>query len=321
MATTIMPESAPSSEISPTPAPAPSARSVLSRAHRDLVTITKARLSTLVVITTLCGYLAAAKAGGTGIQGFTLMHLLIGTVLAAFGSAVFNQLMEVDADARMERTSDRPLPARRMSTGVAFVLGWVLAAFGILHLAMKVNAGAAAFAAATLLSYLFVYTPMKRRSSGNTLVGAVSGALPPLIGWAGGGGDPWSWGAAYWFLALFLWQLPHFVAINWMYREEYERGGFVMWSNGDTSGSLTARLALGFSVAVLLLPILPVATSVMAPWFLVPGMAAGGAMVWLAWRFHRSRDRRDARTLFFFTLLYLPLVLIASLLAWKPMVP
>lgn len=309
-----MPETSPSPETVPLPA----VRSVLSRAHQDLVTITKARLSTLVVITTLCGYVAATRSGAASFHLPTLLHLLLGTVLAAFGSAVFNQLMEVDADARMERTADRPLPSRRMPPAFAFVLGWVLAAFGILHLAIKVNLPAAGFAAATLISYLFVYTPMKRRSSGNTLVGAVSGALPPLIGWAGGGGGALSWGAAYWFLVLFLWQLPHFVAINWMYREEYERGGFVMWSNGDAAGARTARLALAFSALVLVLPVLPVATCLVAPWFLVPGGLSGALMLWLAWRFHRSRERKDARTLFFFTLLYLPIILAASLVAWKP---
>lgn len=312
-----MPEISPRSETGPAPASPPAARSRLSQAHRDLVVLTKARLSTLVVVTTLCGYLAATKGGEPGFPLFTLLHLMVGTGLAAFGSAVFNQLMEVDADARMERTSDRPLPARRLSAAAAFVLGWVFAAFGIVHLAVKVNLPAAGFAAATLISYLFVYTPMKRRSSGNTLIGAVSGALPPLIGWTGGGGAVVSWGAAYWFLVLFLWQLPHFVAINWMYREEYERGGFVMWSNGDAAGARTARLALAFSGLVLLLPVLPVATGLVAPWFLVPGMGAGGLMVWLALRFQRSRERRDARTLFFFTLLYLPLILGASLLGWR----
>lgn len=295
-------------------------RATLSQAHRDLVTITKARLSTLVVVTTLCGYVAAVRAGGGGFQILTLVHILIGTVLAAFGSAVFNQLMEVDADARMTRTADRPLPARRIPTGLAFIIGWVLAAFGIIHLGMTVNFSAAALAAATLLSYLFIYTPMKRRSSWNTIVGAVSGALPPLIGWAGGGQSVWTWGSAFLFAILFLWQLPHFVAINWMYREEYERGGFVMWSNGDESGGRTARLALAFSIAVAALPLLPVVTKVVAVWFLAPGILLGALMVWLALRFYRSRERSDARTLFFFTLLYLPLILTAALLAWRSQV-
>lgn len=291
---------------------------MLARTQSDLMSITKARLSILVVITTLCGYLAAVRGGGSGFQFGTLLHLLFGTVLAAFGSAVFNQLMEVDADARMTRTADRPLPARRIPKGVAFVLGWLLAAFGVLHLAMMVNFEAASLAAATLFSYLFVYTPMKRRSSWNTVVGAVSGALPPLIGWAGGGEPIWSWGAGFLFLLLFLWQLPHFVAINWMYREEYERGGFVMWSNGDQSGTRTARLSIVFSLLTALMPVLPVAAGVTAPWFLAPGLLSGGVMVWLALRFHSSRERKDARRLFFFTLLYLPFVLTTALMAWLP---
>ncbi|MCB1230414.1 MAG: heme o synthase [Verrucomicrobiae bacterium] len=297
------------------------ARASLTQAHRDLVAITKARLSLLVVITALCGYFAAARAGGEGVHWMTALHILIGTALAAFGSAVFNQLMEVDADARMFRTADRPLPARRMPHALAFVMGWLLAAFGIIHLGMKVNPLAAALAAATLLSYLFVYTPMKRRTSWNTIVGAVSGALPPLIGWVGGGQPLFSWGGLFLFAILFLWQLPHFVAINWMYREEYERGGFVMWSNGDESGARTARLALGFSLVVAVFPLLPVLTGVVSLWFLPPGFFLGWSMAWLAARFFRSRKRVDARRLFFFTLLYLPLILTAALLTWRSPAP
>jgi len=292
------------------------AKSALAKARGDLMTLTKARLSLLVLVTTLCGYLAATISLG-GFQWSMLWHTLIGTLLAAFGSAVFNQLMEVEADARMFRTADRPLPARRMPTGVAFVFGWLLAAFGILHLAMTVNLTAASLAAATLFVYLFIYTPMKMRSAWNTVVGAVAGALPPLIGWAAGDAKLISWGAGFLFLLLFLWQLPHFVAINWMYREEYERGQFVMWSNGDVSGQRSAHLILIFSIATAALPILPVLTGVTDAWFAVPGVGAGLVMVWLARQFCRGRTRREARTVFFFTLLYLPLVLGFALAAWR----
>ncbi len=293
-----------------------STSSILATARQDLMMLTKARLSILVVVTTVFGYLVASKSFGN-FSWAILFHTVLGTILAAFGSAVFNQLMEVDADARMDRTADRPLPSNRIPRPAAFVLGWLLSAFGILHLLAKVNGLAAFFAAATLFTYLFVYTPLKRRSSSNTIVGAVSGALPPLIGWAAGGGETMTWGAAFLFLLLFLWQMPHFLAINWMYREQYRQGGFVMWSNEDDSGGLTSKLALFFSVLVALLPILPAWSGDAAFWFAVPGVILGVLMIWLSIRFVKTRQRPDARKLFFYTLLYLPLILGFAYGAWK----
>ena len=206
----------------------------------------------------------------------------------------------------------RPKPA-------AFILGWLLAAFGLIHLGVKVNVPASLMAAATLLTYLFIYTPMKRVSSANTLLGAVSGALPPLIGWAGGGQPLLGGGAVYLFGLLFFWQLPHFAAINWMYREEYLRGGFKMWSNDDASGAKTARIALAYAVCLTLLAVaFPFLSPSMAKWVAIPGGLLGGVMVLLAAKFLQSGERADARRLFFYTLLYLPLAMLASYLAWVP---
>lgn len=289
----------------------------------DLMTLTKARLSVLVVMTTCFGYFLATKGQG-GFSWHTLLHLVFGSGLAAAGAAVFNQLMEVEADARMRRTSDRPLPANRLPKPAAFILGWILAGFGLVHLGVKVNAAASVMAAATLVTYLFLYTPMKRLSTANTLVGAVSGALPPLIGWAAGAPDPgvkifFEPGALFLFGLLFLWQLPHFAAINWMYREEYLRGGFRMWSNDDDSGAKTARIALFYAVCLVVLAALfPFVCNAMSPWGAAPGVLLGGGMVMLATRFRRSGDRSDARRLFFYTLVYLPVMMIASYLAWVP---
>lgn len=283
--------------------------------REDFVALTKARLSVLVVLTAAFGYLVSAKGGG--FSWGMLGHVLFGTILAAFGSAVFNQLMEVDADAKMRRTSDRPLPANRMPKAFAFVLGWLLCAFGLIHLAMKVNILAAAMAAATLLVYLFVYTPLKRVSTANTIIGAISGALPPLIGWTGGGGNWYGPGALFLFLLLFVWQMPHFAAINWIYREEYLRGGFVMWSNDDETGRKTARIALSFALAATTLGVVfPLLWKGMAAWGSVPLGLAGAMMVWLAWKFLAGGERNAARRLFFYTLFYLPIAMVASYLAW-----
>ena len=283
----------------------------------DLVALTKARLSTLVLGTAICGYIAAARS----YESFSwpqFLHMTFGTLLTAFGAAVYNQLMEVEPDALMNRTADRPLPSRRIPRAVAFIIGWLLSAFGILHLGMTVGLGPALVAAATLGIYLFIYTPMKRRSTWNTIVGGIAGALPPLIGWTAAGGSLLDAGGVFLFLLLFLWQMPHFMAINWMYREEYEKGGFVMWSNGDVTGRRTGRLAVAFSLLAALLPIFPVAAKDTAAWFLFPGIAAGGVMLWLSFVFLNKPERPRAVKLFLFTLLYLPIVLTAALFAWRP---
>lgn len=289
---------------------------IFQQMQSDLMMLTKARLSVLVVITAIFGYLVAVKSGG-GFLWSTFLNMIFGTVLCAFGAAVFNQLMEVEADARMSRTSDRPLPANRLPKAMAFIIGWLLCAFGIIHLGVKVDIWAAGMSAATLLTYLFVYTPMKRVSTLNTVVGAVSGALPPLIGWAAGGQSLLSFGALFLFLLLFFWQMPHFAAINWMYREEYARGGFVMWSNTDETGKKTARIAIAFSVCVTLLGLVfPFLLDSMITWGAIPGTLLGLVMVWLAVKFLKTGDREKARTLFFYTLLYLPLMMAASYFFW-----
>ena len=287
----------------------------------DFMTLTKARLSMMVVVTTFVGFWLGAGSAGFG---WRMVHTILGTTLTAFGAAVFNQLMEMGPDAKMHRTADRPLPGRRIRTEFAFGIGWVLSALGLMHLGTRVNVEAAALAALTLGTYLFIYTPMKRRSSLNTLVGAVSGALPPVIGWVGavGGADTGGPAVFHWriffdqpaiflFSLLFLWQLPHFLAINWMYREEYIRGGFVMWSNEDESGSKTSKLAIFYSVLLMLLAVHPWWAGFASPWFTVLALLAGGWLVLLAVKFHALRDRASARRLFLNTLLYLPIVLVS----------
>ncbi|MEM7387774.1 MAG: heme o synthase [Verrucomicrobiota bacterium] len=282
---------------------------------KDLATLTKARLSLLVVVTTIFGYLLARK--GLSLEFVRLGHVVFGTVLAAFASAVFNQLMEMREDSRMDRTADRPLPAERIPPGLAFGIGWVLAAFGLVHLLLKVGLVPAILTAATIAVYIFVYTPLKRRSTSNTLVGAVSGALPPLIGWTAGGGALWSLESLFLFGLLFFWQLPHFLAINWMYREQYEKGGFVMWSNGDESGRFTANLALGFSLVMLLFMTLPFAGGFANGIYLIGALILTGYLAWLSFRFRRQPERSAARKLFFYTLIYLPLILTLTVFTWK----
>ena len=291
----------------------------------DLLALTKFRLSALVLVTTFVGFWLNSKGG---INWSLLFHTLLGSAFAAFGSAIFNQLMEIEPDKRMKRTADRPLPSKRMEPGVAFGLGWLLSAFSLIHLSKMVNIESAALTAATLGVYIFVYTPMKQKSAWNTIVGAVAGALPPLIGWAGAAGLPlahdpyfrWSLvtsaGAIFLFSLLFLWQLPHFLAINWMYRDEYRKGGFVMWANDDDTGRKTSRLALLFSLCAMALAFFPPLFKLTSWAFLPGGLLVNAILLWFSIKFFRVRDRETARTLFFYTLIYLPLMLGISMVFW-----
>jgi heme o synthase len=296
--------------------------------RNDLMVLTKVRLNVFVLITTLFGYLLASRFYSNVwiVDFWVLFHTLLGTTAAAFASATFNQLMEVEEDRKMKRTENRPLPSSRIPAGSAFLLGWVLAGFGVVHLANMANAAAAMLASATLLIYVFVYTPMKRKSSMNTLVGAIPGALPPMIGWAAVSGDSHWWAIPSWFLfaLLFFWQLPHFVAINWICREDYESAGYAMWSNGDVSGKKTAKLAFSFSLCLVGLTLaagifgmlLP-GTSNAEAWF--PGMGgtlASFQMCRLSLAFGKQGTRESARTLFLYTLLYLPILLTLLAIDW-----
>jgi protoheme IX farnesyltransferase len=293
---------------------------------RDLMVLTKFRLSALVIVTTFVGFWLGRE-GPLDLS--LLLHTLFGSTLAAFGAAVFNQLMEIEPDSKMHRTADRPLPSGRISPSVAFGIGWLLSALSLIHLVRTVNTEAASLTALTLAVYLFVYTPLKQTSVLNTLVGAVSGALPPLIGWAGAAGmSPvnapyYRWellvqpGAIFLFGLLFLWQMPHFLAINWMYRDEYRRGGFVMWANDDDEGELTSWRSMLFAVATFVFMLYPVVVGIVAWWFLPFAWVLTGWLCLLAWRFFRTRERTAARRLFFCTLIYLPLVLILTTMAWQ----
>lgn len=281
--------------------------------RQDLAVLMKVRLNFFVLITAFFGFLLASR--GHAFDWVRLIDTLVGTMAAAFGSAAFNQLIEIDLDARMSRTKNRPLPSRRMAPPFAFGVGWVLSALGIIHLAVRVNETAAYLTAATVAIYVFIYTPLKRYSTTNTLVGAIPGAIPPMIGWVGAGGKL-GWEAAFLFALLFLWQLPHFIAISWICREEYEKAGYEMWSNGDVSGAKSGMLALIFSLVLAAVSLLP---SIMgfAGWsWGIGGTLLALVMAVLAFRFMKLGERPNARRLFFFTLLYLPISLGLLAIAW-----
>lgn len=303
-------------EETPPDTPAAETAAVVSkpRLREDLAVLMKVRLNFFVLVTAFFGYVLASR-GGT-FEWMRLLHTILGAAAAAFGSAAFNQLMEIELDARMKRTADRPLPSRRMDPMLAFGIGWVLCAIGIIHLAVQVGHLAAYLTAATIAIYVFFYTPLKRASSTNTLVGAIPGAIPPVIGWVGAGGAI-GWEAWFLFGLLFFWQLPHFIAINWLCREEYESVGYRMWSNGDLTGRKSGMLSAIFALGLAGWSILPFVLGFANLLWGIAGPLLALVMMALALRFARDGRRESARKLFLYTLLYLPVALLVLAIAWK----
>src|SRR5437763_7169422 len=219
----------------------------------DLAELVKARLTLLVLVTTAVGFYLGAE---PPIDYKALFQTVFGTAAAAAGAAALNQWWERRADALMRRTRTRPIPAGRMPPLQALALGVGLSIFGVIYLAIVCNALSAALTAITIAIYIFAYTPLKRASTANTAVGAIPGAIPPMIGWAAARG---SIGAGAWrlFAIIFLWQLPHFFAIAWMCREDYLRAGFRMISRDDRSGERSASQSVFFCILLLVIAGLP----------------------------------------------------------------
>jgi heme o synthase len=289
----------------------------LPRAHTkadDLVVLTKLRLNALVVATTAGGYYMASPAS---VDMASLLVTCLGTALVAGGAAAFNQVDERDLDRLMVRTRQRPVAEGRMSAGEGRAIAAIFAVAGLIILWFGTNAIAALVALATLLSYTVIYTPLKRRSSLSTVVGAVPGALPPLIGWCaaqGGHGGPVTAGvlanAAPWalFLLMFLWQLPHFLAIAWMCRDDYARANLPMLSVVDRDGRMTGRQAVLWSATLIPISELPFLLNMTGPLYAVSALVLGLAMLALAFRFLVHRSHEHARALFLGSIIYLPLL-------------
>ena len=271
----------------------------------DLMTLTKARLSLLVIITTFVGFCMASD---TSLDWVRLFHAVVGTTLAAAAAAVLNQRIETRVDRLMERTRNRPLPAGRMKPAAALVLGIALGIAGTAWLWLTTNALAASLAAATILIYIAFYTPLKRRTSLCTIVGAVAGAIPPVIGWTAVQPSI-DLGAWVLFGILFTWQMPHFLAIAWMYRDEYAQAGFVMIRRDDLTGSATATQSLLYTLALMLITTIPFFAGLNSSLYLVLGLLLDAAMLVCALRFLFDRTRPTARMLFYASIFYLPLIL------------
>jgi protoheme IX farnesyltransferase len=275
----------------------------------DYLELTKPRLNFLVVATSAAGYYLGS-AGGIDIAA--MAEAVAGTALVAGGAAVLNQLYERDTDALMRRTRMRPLPAGRVGPGDARLFGLALSAAGLLLLAARANWLSAGLACATLLTYLAIYTPMKRRTPLSTIVGAVPGALPALIGWTASHGRIDLSGAAL-FAIVFCWQLPHFMAIAWLYREDYSRAGFPMLPVIDPDGKRAGKQAVYWGFLLVLSSLAPTFSGLAGQAYFAIALVLGVALFWLAVRFAAARNEATARALFYGSITYLPLLWIVMI--------
>jgi protoheme IX farnesyltransferase len=269
---------------------------------RDYYTLTKPEVNLLILMTTSAGYYLGTR-GPLRILG--LINTLVGTLLVASGTATLNQWMERVYDGQMRRTATRPLPSGRMSGREAFRFGILLSVVGGVYLAATVNFLASLLAISTLLSYLLVYTPLKRKTPLCTLLGAIPGAMPTLIGWAGGAGriDTQAW---FLFAILFLWQFPHFLAIALMYRDDYARAGYHMLPSFDKDSRFTRAEIFGFAIVLVAVTILPVASR---PGYLIAMSLAGTFLLYYVLKLTQSASKVMASRLLHASVLYLPVVL------------
>lgn len=281
---------------------------VLTRERRralDFLLLTKPRVVAMVLVTTIVGYYL----GSSGATDFLrLLSTLIGTVLAAAGTLALNQFLERDLDARMERTRLRPLPDGRLQPGESLAFGTAITVGGLLHLWLAVGALAAAVTAATVALYLFVYTPLKLRSPLCMVVGAIPGALPPVVGWVAASGE---FGAGAWvlFSILYLWQLPHTLAIARLYREDYARAGIRVLPVVDPNGTSTERQIVAGCLALLTVGLLPTLLGLTGAVYFFGALLLGLGFLVCGMSQAVSRSVSTARRLVFASVLYLPLLL------------
>ncbi len=264
-----------------------------------------------VVVTAFVGYAAGlASDSRFAFSASTLLHALFGTFLVSMGAGTLNMLLESESDALMDRTKSRPIPSGKIPAHEVFFLGCLLASFGVAHLAGTVNLRASFIAGVSLVLYLVFYTPMKKTSAASTVVGAVSGALPPLIGWSASGAnfglDTWSL-----FAILFLWQFPHFLALFWLYRADYAKAGIKTLISDDESGQRTARAAFALSLLLSGVSMVPYLLGVGRPIYLMIAFLLNCFLIFSVYRFARQPDERQARLYFLSTVIYLPVLFLA----------
>ena len=270
----------------------------------DFLALTKPRLNLLVVATTLAGYYL----GADGFDAALLFHAVVGTALVAGGAAAFNEIFERDIDGLMRRTRKRPLPDGRMSASTAAWFASAISLLGLAQLALGANLLAAAVALSTLVSYAVVYTPLKRRTPMATLVGGIPGGLPPMNGWAAATGSL-SVGAWVLFAIVFLWQMPHFLAIAWLCRDDYARAGLPMLPVVEPDGRSTSHQVVLYASVLVPVSLLPTLVGLAGQVYFAGAAVLGVAFLALALHFARRRHTASARWLFLGSISYLPLLM------------
>jgi protoheme IX farnesyltransferase len=276
----------------------------------DFAQLVKARLTLLVLLTTAVGFYVGSRGP---LHLLALFHVVFGTALAAAGAAALNQWWERRLDALMHRTRERPIPSGRMSPRDAVILGAVLSLAGVLYLGAACNFLSASLAVITIVLYILAYTPLKRISTSNTLIGAIPGAIPPMIGWAAAtsGLHIGAWSL---FAILFFWQMPHFFALSWIYRADYVRAGFEMISKDDESGARSSSQSVWFCMLLLFVSGIPFYLRLTTATYLLSALTLGALFVAMAMRFHTHRTVPHARNLFLSSIIYLPCLLLALVL-------
>jgi heme o synthase len=273
-------------------------------AARDYWALTKAEVNVLVLASAFTGFYVAKQGA---LVPSLLLHTLLGTVLVASGTATLNQYIERMGDAQMRRTSYRPLPCGRLAPWRALTFGLVISTVGAVELWLKANPLASALAVSTLLSYLLIYTPLKRKTAWCTFLGAFPGAMPPLIGWAAARGSiaPQAW---ILFAIVFLWQFPHFLAIAWLYREDYQRAGLRMLPGFDTTGRFTAYQILVLSIGLVGVTLLPSFLHLEGRLYFLGAAIAGALFLHEAAKMMSQRTLQTSRRLLHASIMYLPLL-------------
>jgi heme o synthase len=273
----------------------------------DYWELTKPEINFLIAITAAAGFWLGSPAGSPHFHWMQFLHALMGTILVASGAATLNQLIELRYDAQMRRTARRPLVSGRIAPSHALCFGVLLAVSGVTYLATLANVLASLLAVVTLLSYLFLYTPLKRVTPLCTLVGAIPGAAPPLIGWAAARGrlDPAAWVL---FAIVFLWQFPHFMSIAWMYREDYAHAGYLVLPAGDNRNSFVIWQVIVAPVALLLVGLIPTITRLSGLVSFGGALTIGGVFLYYSAQFAAQRTNVAARQLLLASILYLPVV-------------
>ena len=288
------------------------------RRAADFLALTKPRVVAMVLVTTLVGYYLGATSAP--IEYLRVLATLIGTALAAGGTLTLNQFMERDLDARMHRTRERPLPDGRIAPTDALAFGAALTIGGIVYLALAVDPLTALVTAATTAIYLFGYTPLKPRTSLCSVVGAIPGALPPLAGWTAARGEL-GLGAWVLFAIMFLWQIPHSLAIARLYREDYARAGIRLLPVIEPDGASTGRQIVTHSLALMVVALLPTLIGVAGAVYFFTSLALGLGLLAASLRLARSASAADARRLLLASLIYLPFLLVTMAADKVPVSP